>query len=195
MAPVESSIKSSLFVGEWLWEGPNWGGDYMDEMIYGSNMFGYTTTGVPSSWNISTLYDRTYGSEESWGPNQIRPLLSNGNNLVNHLGHSNTTYNMRLSNNQVSATTITNNGSNSNFSIYFTQGCYAGSFDNRDTSPGSYVGDCISEKFTSIPTAAAGMISHSRYGWGSQGSTNGASQYLHRQYIDAIFGENINEVG
>lgn len=195
IAPVESTIKSSAFVGEYLWDGPTWGGDYMDEMIGGTSMHGYTTVGVPTSWNTPTLYDRTYGYENGWGGTQIRALLSAGHNLVNHLGHSATTYNMRLSNNGVTANTITNNGSTQNYSIYFTQGCYAGAFDNRDTNVGQYVGDCITEKFTSIATSAAGMISHSRYGWGMQGSTNGASQYFHRQYIDAIFGESINELG
>ena len=195
VAPVEDQIKSSGFVGEWLWDGPTWGGDYMDEMIGGSNAHGYTTVGVPADWNITTLYDRTAGQSESWGSAQIRPFLSNGPNLVNHLGHSNTTYNMRLSNSQVSASTISNNGANQNFSIYFTQGCYAGSFDNRNTEVGSYTQDSITEKFTSLPTSAAGMISHSRYGWGMQGSTDGASQYLHREYIDAIFGEDIHALG
>ncbi|MDD4310259.1 MAG: C25 family cysteine peptidase, partial [Candidatus Cloacimonetes bacterium] len=195
IAPVESEIKSVFFAGEWLWDGPTWGGDYMDEMIGGSSAYGYTTVGVPTTWNTTTLYDRTYGSADSWGANQIRPILSQGPNLVNHLGHSNTTYTMRLSNNQVSATTITNDGSSHNYSIYFTQGCYSGSFDNRDTSPGSYTSDCITEKMLSVATSAAGMIAHSRYGWGQQGSTDGASQYLHRQYIDAIFGENINALG
>lgn len=195
MAPVESEIRTAFFAGEWLWDGPTWAGDYMDEMIGGSNANGYSTVGVPNSWTITTLYDRTFGSADSWGASQIRPLLSQGANFVNHLGHSNTTYNMRLSNNQVSATSITNNGSNHNYSIYFTQGCYAGSFDNRDTEAGNYTDDCITEKFTSIATAAVAMISHSRYGWGEQGGTDGASQNIHRQYNDAIFGEGIHELG
>lgn len=193
--PVISEATDALFIGEWLWDGPTWGGDYMDEMIGGSSAHGYTTVGVPTSWDIETLYDRTYGFEEAWSGSQLRPLLSNGPNLVNHLGHSATTYCMRMSNNQVTQSTITNNGTNHNFSIYFTQGCYAGAFDNRDTSVGQYTSDCITEKFTSISTAAAAMISHSRYGWGMQGSTDGASQYIHRQYIDAIFGEDIHELG
>ncbi len=195
IAPVESTLKSSAFVGEYLWAGPTWGGDYMDEMIGGSSMNGYTTVGVPTSWNTPTLYDRTYGYENGWGGTQIRALLSAGHNLVNHLGHSATRYNMRLNYNGVSNSTITNDGSSQNYSIYFSQGCYAGAFDNRDTSVGSYVGDCIAERFTSISNAAVGMIAHSRYGWGMQGSTNGASQYFHRQYIDAIFGENIHDLG
>ncbi len=193
--PVEAEVATALFIGEWLWDGPTWGGDYMDEMIGGSSMHGYTTVGVPNTWNISTLYDRTFGYEEAWGGTQLRPLLSQGPTLVNHLGHSNTTYCMRLNASQVSATSITNNGTDHNFSIQFTQGCYAGAFDNRTTSTGQYTSDSITEKFTSIATSAVAMISHSRYGWGMQGSTDGASQYIHRQYIDAIFGENIFELG
>ncbi|HPV14546.1 MAG TPA: C25 family cysteine peptidase [Candidatus Cloacimonadota bacterium] len=195
IAPVENEVKTAFFAGEWLWEGPTWGGDYMDEMIGGSSANGYTTVGVPTNWNITTLYDRTYGYEDAWNANTVRPILSQGPNLVNHLGHSFTNYAIRCNNNQVSETTITNNGSNHNYSIYFTQGCYAGAFDNRTTNTGEYVADCITEKFTSISTAAVSMIAHSRYGWGVQGSTDGASQHFHRQYIDALFGENINDLG
>ena len=195
MAPVVDEVKTAFFAGEWLWQGPTWGGDYMDEMIGGSSANGYTTVGVPNNWNITTLYDRTYGYEDAWNANTVRPILSQGANLVNHLGHSFTNYAIRCSNNQVSNTTITNNGANHNLSIYFTQGCYAGAFDNRTTNEGEYVADCITEKFTSISTAAVSMISHSRYGWGMQGSTDGPSQYFHRQYIDALFGENINDLG
>lgn len=195
LLPVEDQITTAAFAGEWLWDGPTWGGDYMDEMIGGSSAHGYTTVGVPADWDITTLYDRTYGYSDAWGSSEIKPFLSEGANLVNHLGHSNTTYCMRLSNNNVTESGITNNGQTENYSIYFSQGCYAGSFDNRETSAGSYTADCISEKYTSIATSAAGMISHSRYGWGMQGSTNGASQYFHREYIDAIFGENIHELG
>ena len=193
--PVIAEATTALFAGEWLWEGPTWGGDYMDEMIGGSSANGYTTVGIPSSWNITTLYDRTYGAPDSWTGSQLRPLLSNGPNLVNHLGHSATTYTMRMTNNYVTSSTITNDGINHNLSVVFTQGCYAGSFDNRETNVGEYTADCITEKFTSISTAAVAMISHSRYGWGVQGSTDGASQKFHRQYIDAIFGEGINELG
>ncbi len=193
--PVENQLKTANFIGEWLWDGPTWGCDYLDEMIGGSSMHGHSTVGVPTVWNITTLYDRTYGANNSWGANQVRPLLSQGANLVNHLGHSNTTYAFRLNNNQVTATSITNDGTNNNFSIYFTQGCYAGSFDNRTTTVGNYTQDCITEKFTGISTAAAAMVSHSRYGWGMMNSTNGASQRIHRQFIDALFGESIHPVG
>lgn len=193
--PVLAEVKTALFVGEWLWDGPTWGGDYMDEMIGGSAAHGYTTVGVSTDWTLSTMYDRTYGYAEAWDGSQLRPLMSVGPTLINHLGHSNTTYCMRLSNNQVTNTTITNNGVDHNYSVIFSQGCYAGAFDNRDTTPGVYTSDCFTEKITSISTAAVAMIGHSRYGWGTQGSTDGASQYLHREYVDALFGEGIHELG
>ncbi len=193
--PVENEIETNLMVGEYLWDAPTYGGDYMDEMIDGSSMHGYTTIGVPSSWTIDTIYDRDLGGDGSWGANTILTALSNGYNFVNHLGHSATTYTMRLSNSHITNTNITNNGSNHNFSTVFTQGCYGGAFDNRETSPGYYTDDCITERFQAIENGVVAMISNSRYGWGSNGSTNGPSQYYHREFIDALFGEEINEIG
>jgi len=180
--PIENELLSSLFVGEYLWEGPTWGGDYMDEMIGGSSTNGHETVGVPTSWNISTLYER----DGNWTDVDILNAISNGPNLINHLGHSNDDYNMKLYSYQVTDENITNNGENHGFPIIFTQGCYAGAFDSED---------CITEKFTSISHGAVSMISHSRYGWGQQGSTNGASQFFHREFIDALFGENIFDLG
>ncbi|MEA1972688.1 MAG: C25 family cysteine peptidase, partial [Candidatus Cloacimonadota bacterium] len=189
--PVADEVKSALMMGEYLWEGPTWGGDYMDEMIGGSNAHGYDTAGVPlEDWSFSFLYER----EGDWGPTQCVNQLSQGPNLVNHLGHSNTTYGMHLYNDNITASNITNNGINHNFSVAFTQGCYSGAFDNRDTN-GNYGQDCLTEKFVELENGIVSMVANSRYGWGQQGSTDGASQYFHRQFIDAIFGEQIFTAG
>jgi len=193
--PVSSEVKKSMMVGEYLWEGPTWGGDYMDELIGNVNMNGYETTGIPTTWTFSKMYDRDMGGEESWDSSDLITMMNQGHNLINHLGHSNTRYNMRLEYGQVTNSNLTNNGTNHNFTVIFTQGCYAGSFDNRDTNVGAYIGDCIAEKFVSIGNGAAAMIAHSRYGWGTQGSTNGASQRLHREFVDALFTEHIPTVG
>jgi hypothetical protein len=190
-SPVENSIKSAVMAGELLDATPTYGGDYMDEMIGGSDHHGYTTAGVPTDWEIEPLYDRT----SSWTSSDILPLLASGANLVNHLGHSNTGYNMKISNYQVTTANISNDGVSQNYSIYFTQGCYAGSFDNRGVEPLAYGEDCITERFTALPGSALGMISHSRYGWYVRGSTNGVSQRFHREYLDAMFGEGIYNLG
>ena len=189
-SPVENRIKSASMAGELMDEIPTYGGDYMDEMIGGSSNHSYTTAGVPTDWDIDKLYDRI----SSWDSSDILPILATGANLVNHLGHSTTSYNMKISNYQVTSDNISNDGVSQNFSIYFTQGCYAGSFDNRSSSSG-YGEDCISERFTALPGSAVGIVSHSRYGWYVRGSTHGVSQRFHRQYLDALFGENIHDLG
>jgi len=187
--PVIDQLTTALFLGEDLgWSA--WGGDHMDEMIGGSDNYGYSTTGVPVDWNISTLYDR----DGYWNQYDLYNQLNNGPNLISHLGHSSTQYTMKIYNNNVTTDNITNNGIENNFSIIFTQGCYGGAFDNRNSN-GSYVGDCITERFVGIETSAVSMISHSRYGWGSSYDTNGASQHYNREYMDAIFGEEIYDLG
>jgi hypothetical protein len=190
-SPVESSIKTAVMAGELMDEVPTYGGDYMDELIGESDNHSYSTAGVPTDWEIDTLYDRT----SSWNSSEMLSFLATGPNLVNHLGHSNTSYNMKISNYQVTTNNIFNDGINQNYSIYFTQGCYAGSFDNRGVESQAYGEDCITERFTALPGSALGMISHSRYGWYVRGSTNGVSQRFHREYLDALFGEGINNLG
>ena len=188
-SPVEEELTSALLVGEDLgWTA--WGGDYMDELIGVCNTYGHTTVGIPTEWDITTLYDRDY----VWAPSDLYSLLSNGPNLINHLGHSSTYYNMKIYTTDVNEYNITNNGTNHNFSIIFTQGCYAGAFDNRNAY-GSYGSDCTTEKFVSIANAAVSMVSHSRYGWGSGYNTNGASQFYNREFVDSFFGEDIFDLG
>lgn len=173
---------NTLMVGEYLWSGPDtWGGDYMDELIDGSSANMYTTVGIPSSdYTIDTLYDRDWSGND-WPKSQIISRINNGARIINHLGHSSYEYNMRMINDDVSF--LTNNEP----CFIYSQGCMAGGFDN---------GDCIAEYFTvKTDNAAFAVIMNARYGWGVVGSTDGPSQRFHRQFWDAVFGENIPEIG
>jgi hypothetical protein len=77
--------------------------------------------------------------------------------------------------------------SNTVLPFVYSQGCYAGAFDD---------GDCMAEYFTVKTTHAAfAAIMCARYGWGTPGSTNGPSQRFHRFFWDAVFGENITSIG
>lgn len=180
--PEESETKLALYLGEKLNSDPTWGGDYMDELIDGCSANGYTTTGIPSSWDQAKLYDRDLGS---WNETTLYPYLNQGYNFVNHLGHANTSYGLRLYDYEVEPEYITNDGEGENFSIISTQGCYSGAFDS----------DCFAEKISSISTAAVAIFANSRYGWYAPSSTHSSSQRFHREYIDAIFGEGIHELG
>ena len=170
-----------LMVGELLWTDPiTWGGDYMDQMINGSTT-NYYTVGIPSTnYNIEKLYDREW-VYNNWPKSEIINKINSGSKIINHLGHSSYNYNMKIENEDVDLLT------NQNPLFIYSQGCNAGGFDN---------GDCIAEYLTvKTDKAAFAVIMNARYGWGVKGGTDGASQRYHRQFWDAIFGENITEIG
>lgn len=153
----------------------------LDQLVGGSTDDGYTTVGIPASnYTINKLYD---SPEYYWEPSDIISIINNGVHIINHDGHSSYGYNMKLIIEDVDALT---NPSNRTCFIY-SQGCMAGGFDN---------GDCIAEHFTVKTTHAAfAGILNARYGFFWSYSTDGDSQRLHRQFWDAVFGENIDEIG
>jgi hypothetical protein len=191
-SPVVGQIKVGQMVGELLWSDPTWGGDYKDEIKDGASIHGYTTVGFPPSFTVHTLYDRDIDPDR-WDKDDLIPLLNGGRHLVNHLGHSDVTYGLRMYNPDVE-TRFTNDGVSNQYFILYTQGCYSGSFDNRSAS-GSYGDDCLGEHFHYIENGAVAFIGNTRYGWGQHESTNGASQYYDRQFFDAVFGEGITTIG
>jgi hypothetical protein len=174
---------TALFVGEYLWSDPDtYGDDYMDELINGSHANGYITVGIPSTkYTIDKLYDRIW---PDWPTSEIISRINNGARIINHHGHAYYGYDLRMVNDDVNSLT------NTNPCFIYSQGCMAGGFDD----PEGY--DCIAEYFTvKTEQAAFAVIMNARYGWGVVGSTDGASQRYHRQFWDAIFGEEIMEIG
>jgi len=173
-------LNEVLFVGEYLgFGGPsNWGGNHKDEMIDGSSIHGYTTVGIPTdTYNIDTLYDR----DGYWSKTELKNTIDNGVHIINHLGHANYYYNMKMSTSDVQSLT------NDKYCFIYSQGCMAGGFDN---------GDCIAEHFT-VKTAqgAVAGIWNARYGWGRRYSTDGPSQRFDREFWDAVFNENLTSMG
>lgn len=178
--PVMGEALNALMVGEELgWA--DMGGDYMDEVWHGSNNYGYRTVGFNEDWNVQSLYDRN----GTWGLQQLFDDLNGGISFVNHLGHANVTYVLKASNGNINDNSLTNNGINHTYYLAYTQGCYCGAFEQAS----------ITEKWTTIQNGAYAFVSNSRYGWGSGNNTDGASQRYHRQFVDAIFAEDIHRVG
>lgn len=179
----DSYLRKVCLAGEYLGDYgvASYGGNYMDQLVNGSTADGYTTVGISTEdYVISKLYDSpTY----DWPPSAMISVINNGVHVINHLGHANEVYNMKLDNSDVDALT---NPSNRTCFIY-SQGCIAGAYDYSD---------CIAEHFTIKTTHAAfAGIWNARYGFFWSYSTDGDSQRLHRQFWDAIFGENIPEIG
>lgn len=187
-----SSIYSGMG-GNARLEGETWGADYKDEIKDGSCNCGYCTEGFRDVYDAHTLYDRDYEGHD-WPKSEVINIVNGNVHLINHLGHSNVNYVMKMNNDDADALT------NSKYFFGYSQGCYAGSFDNRDApSPygyGDYLSyDCIAEHLVTNPTGAFAFIANSRFGWGQKKSTNGPSQYYDRQFWDAIFNERIANLG
>lgn len=187
------SSGNALFVGEYLWGPPDYpvtfGDFYMDELINRSNTNMYKTIGIPpSSYTISRLYDHNWSGFDlnnpwntGWDAQEIINRINNGIHFINHLGHSGTTYNMRMTPDDVEGLT------NTILPFIYSQGCYAGAFDQ---------GDCMAEYFTVKTTHGAfAVVMCARFGWGTPGSTNGPNQRFQRFFWDAVFGENITSLG
>ncbi|MEW5760185.1 MAG: C25 family cysteine peptidase, partial [Candidatus Thermoplasmatota archaeon] len=178
-------LKSVWMVGELLWPG-TYGGDYKDEIRYGSSAHGYTTVGFPEQFNIQTLYDR----DGRWDKEKLISIINSNVHLINHLGHANLNYVMKMVNQDVDRLT------NDKYFFAYSQGCLPGAFDNWNTHTGKYTKeDSIAEHLTTNSTGAFAVIMNTRYGWGKRGSTDGPSQRYDRQFWDAIFGEKIDKLG
>ncbi len=182
-------LEEVWMLGEWLFEGPVWGGDFMDDIIMGSSEGGFTTLGFASFpfFQCHTLYDRDLG--DSWGAADLLPILDAGPHIINHLGHSNEVYNMRLENFHADSL------QNPRPFFQYSQGCYNGSFDNQwDESGTISPQDCFSEHLVMGEHGAFAAVVNSRYGWSGYG-LDGVSQRFHRHFWDAFFSEGKNTLG
>ena len=173
-------LRTALMVGEYLGNYPNgYGDDQMEEIVQGSGLWGYATLGFVSNPRIrmTRLYDR----QRTWSAgDMINALNSNMYGMVNHLGHANETYDLRLSNGNVDALT------NTHAFFAYSQGCDSGAFDT----------DCIAEHFTtSTRCGAYAGVFNSRYGYFNSQNTDGPSQHLHRSFWDGLFRHGIQNLG
>jgi len=193
-SPVTQDERKATLFGEKLWSDPlTYGGDEMDQLVGTCTAYGFTTTGIPEDFDITKYYDRDLGS---WDKTTVFSAINSGTNWVAHSGHSNWQYVMRLYLSDVTDDNFTNDGVNENFPIIYSYGCYAASFDNRTTDSYGYLSaDCIVEEFMTIQHGAAAFLGNSRYGWFTEGTTNGPSHHLQREFYDAIFTEGITRLG
>lgn len=182
MDPTDPVLSKVLLAGEHLGEFgiASWGGNYLDLLINGSDIDGYSTIGVPEErFDIERLYDRDYDSN-SWPSTEIINRVNEGLHILNHDGHSNYGYNMKMVNNDVSL--FTNEQPFFDYSV----GCMAGGFDD----PVGY--DCFAEYLTvKNPYGAFASIMNARYGFFWAFSTDGDGTRYTREFWDAVFGENI----
>lgn len=189
--PVLGEFSRPLLAGEFLYEDPmTFGSDYMDLLIDDRNDNGYFTHGIPSGTNqIGTLYDTLVAPPLSiwqWNISDVLARINQGNSFIHHVGHASTNYMMRLSTSSITNDNFSQvNGITHNFQLLYTQGCYDGAFDAA--------GGCIAAKAVSIDNFLVAGIFNSRYGWFNQGTTDGPSQHLQREFVSAIYTDTLPE--
>lgn len=184
--PVAGDIKKMMIVGEAL-DQNTFGCTYKEEIVSGGNFWGYTATGIPSDYEITRLCDNSYWGDSWYASDLYNNFNNNGVHFVNHLGHSDTNFNMKLYTSNVTNANFTNDGVSHGLAVHYSQGCYNGSFDTNS--------DCINEAFIKLNGGFVATIGNSRYGWYSQGSTNGGSQKFDRSFFHGIYGAGIYQIG
>jgi hypothetical protein len=184
-SPVEGELTTPLLAGEHLWGPPQetWGSDYMKLLVGYRSDNGYTTQGIPESHPRDTLYDRY----AYWSKTTLMNHINSGRPWLHHCGHANYTYAMKLYNSDITNANFSQaNGIDHNFTVVYTHGCNCGGFDNND---------CIAEKMIGIDNFAAAFVGNSRYGWFVEGTTDGPSQHLHREFMDALYRDSLYHIG
>jgi hypothetical protein len=163
----------NLMVGEHLGFGgeSEYAKPSMQEIRYGATKHGYTTMGFTNApkWRTDTLYEMDGG----WSGSTIKGKFNaNAVSMVNHLGHCNYTYCMKMYNSDYDGLV------NTKFMFGYSQGCM----------PGGYDTDCAGEHATtSTRYGFFAVIWNARYGWGEFNSTDGPSQRFHRPFWHCYF--------
>jgi hypothetical protein len=180
--PVTGELNQPYLVGEYLYPTPpTYGGDYMELLVDDHNDNSYFTHGIPSADNIITrLYDTPL---YEWTSSELTQGINQGHSFIHHLGHANETYMMKLDISEITNQKFSQvNGVIHNYTLLYTQGCLDGSFDYLD---------CIAEKAVTITNFLVAGVFNSRYGWFNQGTTDGPSEHLQREFVSALYNDTI----
>jgi hypothetical protein len=190
--PVLGELNRPLMVGEYLYNAPvTFGGPYMELLIGDHSDNGYFTHGIPPGLNaITRLYDTLISpplNYWSWSKALLLAKINQGSSFMHHTGHANETYMLRLGMGDiVNQNFAAVNGTDRNFTLLYTHGCNCGAFDAGGSG-------CIAAKAVSIDNWLVAGVFNSRYGWFNQGTTDGPSEHLHREFVSALYHDTISE--
>lgn len=181
--PVLGEFHKVTFGGEFLYDDPySLGSDYLELLIGEHSDNGYTTIGIPESYNFNKLYYET----DTWSAWNLAEAINDGTQYIFHQGHANYNYVAGFVNENITVENFPNaNGVDHNYTFMHTSGCICGDFSR----------ECILERMTQIPTLAVATVGNSRYGWFNEGQTEGPACHLMRETVDAFYNDRIPYLG
>lgn len=184
-SPVANETNMVLMAGEKLYDNPEtYGQDYLDLLVGERSDNGYTTTGLPENMNFFKLYDQGFNE---WGSSDLISKINEGFTFIQHSGHSNWDYMMRLTLDDITDANFSNvDGEQHNYAVIYSHGCICGAFDYPS---------CIAEQTLKISKFAVAACVNSRYGWFNEGQTEGPSAHLHREWMNALYTLNAERIG
>jgi hypothetical protein len=145
------------------------------------------------------MFDKLYDEIVDWDGYDVLDHIDLGRPMLHHLGHANEFYAMSIGSWEIGdilfeGTSLyyfpNTNGFNHNYPIVYSQGCNAGAFDYS-----LYFEDCIGEYMIIVDNFASAFIGNSRFGWFYAGVSEGPSEHLHREFVDALFADHYNRLG
>ncbi len=156
-------------------------GEKLDDSTYGDDAMEETAAIIPGTYAIEKLYARP----ETFTKANVISSLDRGPHMTNHLGHAGSDYVMGLGIGDVE------NLINETPFFSYSQGCYAGAFDQGVSGNG----EAISEHFLTTEHAAFADVMNGRYGWYCVGNPTCLSQRLDHEFWDALFTEGFTTLG
>lgn len=140
---------------------------------------------IPSDFTVIEMYE----SVATLTTSDVINRITSGMDFINHAGHGTiSSLAPVFSNSNVSSL------SNTKPFVILSIGCYAGSFDNKN-SAGNNVSDCIGEEFVKNSGGACAFIGNSRYGWYDEDDATKYSGEFMVAFYEALFNSGMDRLG
>ena len=203
---MSQALNNVTMFAEYLgFGGPaEWASGMTEMLINGSNAHGMVTAGVPAEppadgrYNVYRLYEENLpGGDDSPSGRINVELINNGTHMIFHDGHGSEDWVMNMSADHwdyYGAPDYYHNMTNDDYFFAYSCACDPGAFDNAGPVHG-WTDDCIGEDLVVEQYGAFAVVMNARYGWGYGYSTDGPSTTFMREFVDAIFGEGIRNLG
>jgi hypothetical protein len=189
--PVLGEMKKPFLVGEYLYPNPmTFGSSYLNLLINDHGDYGYFTHGISSATNTVVKLNDSLVTFPSkiwyWNTYTLLLRINAGTSFIHHLGHCNQFYMLKLSKSDITdANFYAVNGVDHNYALLYSQGCYGGAFDDP--------GGCIAAKAVTINNFCVAGVFNSRYGWFDEGTSDGPSEHLQREFVSALYTDTLPE--